>query len=217
MPPRYARIPPIEITSDTADVQPVIDAVNDRIAEINRVLTELEVAESVTRGEDGTSPVIGANLDMDGNRIINLRRSASPTDAVTRQELQDIGILGNPGGEVTFSVPVGFSSGIINLGPLGGGSGQLLTTDDVQTLIEQALGAAVATSRDGELVTIEDKVGVNGRTEGTLAMARDGITGKARHLQAENGRLVVIDVGSTQLLSELVDICLLYTSDAADD
>ena len=204
MPPRYARIPPIE--AEVRDPEQLKMLVNDRIAEINRVLTELEIAESETRGEDGASPMISADLDMDGNNIINLRRSSSPTDAVTRQELQDIGLIGNPGGEVTFNVPVGFSSGIINLGALGGGSGGLVTADDVQTLIEQALGATVATSRDGEIVTTEDPAGVNGRTEGTLAMARDGKTGKARHLQAEDGRLVVIDIGSTRLLSELVEI-----------
>lgn len=179
---RYDRIPLID-PGAAGSPEGVIELVNARIQLINEVLAEISTAEAETRGDDGRTPAFRANVDMGRNRVTNATRSRDSADCVIREELEEIGLLGNPDG-ISFSVPVEFAGGVSSSGPSGGGS-DLTTIEEVINAITQAAGTLPLAS-DGELVN-DRGYGTLGTTQGTLLMFVGG-DGRAQFVRGENGR-----------------------------
>ena len=188
MPPRYGRIPKL---SNSLEGSQLLEALNSIIDEVNIVLNEIGVAESITRGNDGFEPEINTTLNMAGNRIVGVEKSRLPTDVVTRIELEELGLFTNDG-RISFSSDVNFQAGVTATGGSTTASSSSLTT------VEQVLDAAgtateglVATSRPGDIVSRRDD-GVNGTTEGTLAMFVNG-NGRADFAQVHEGAILTQD------------------------
>lgn len=200
---RYDRLTPID-KFELARVGPdgLVDLINDRLNEVNRVLAEIAVAEAKTRGTDGFTPTFITHVDVTNNRITNVAPSKLPNDVVTRQELMDLGLIGNPNGSISFNKPVEFKSGASSTGSSGENS--VVTLDQVSNLINIILGNEVATSVSGSRISTEDAAGANGSTQGTLAMGRSG-DGKADFVQLRNGELVVSDPDVRTLLLMLIE------------
>lgn len=201
MPLSYARIAPIQ---DTTDLAELVRTLNDRINEVNNVFTELETAEAITRGSGGQRTIYNSDLDIGNNRLTNVSPSRRPQDAVTRKELDAVGLLPDTTGELQIQAPVSFNERVYSNAPTSNDGQSFATINDVIGLITLALEGNVAVSRDGDAVTIEDASGANGQTDGTLFMARDGATGKARMLKVINDELVVQSPDVTTLLEILI-------------
>lgn len=201
MPPFYSRIPPIQ---DATDIPEMLRLINDRITEINTVFADLETAEAITRGSGGQRTIYESDIDFSGFRLTNVNQSRMPTDAITRRELDALGLLPDTTGELQITAPVTFNERVTSNAPTSNDGQSFATINDVVSLIEAALEGEVATSRDGQVVTVEDASGANGLTDGTPIMARDGASGKARMLKAINGELVVLSPDVTTLLELLI-------------
>lgn len=200
---RYDRIPQIEISTLSAQFSPreLVDVLNQRIQLMNEVLAEISTAEAETRGDDGRTPSFRANVDMGRNRVTNAQRSRDPFDAVVREELMEIGLLGNPDG-IAFSVPVNFGSGVSSSGPTSGGTGELTTSEQVTDAITQVTGV-VPVARAGQLVDDGD-YGTQGTTDGTLLMIV-GRDGRAQFVRGDNGRAVFEIDHVAEILGEILD------------
>jgi hypothetical protein len=198
---RLSRIPTIFETPQ--DLSNAAQLVNERIEEINRVLAEVEKELTEMKGDDDNEPSFNADIDMNRKRVTNVERSKDPRDVVTRIELLEIGILGSPTGEIRLSRPTVFESGASVEGS-GVGANSVATTDSVLDTITTTLGAEVASSVDGEQVSLERATGVNGITSGTLLMGVDG-GGKARMLRVTDAGLRFYDPNSTALLTLILD------------
>lgn len=197
---RYARIP--IITEPLLDQVMVVEAINARISEINRVFEQLELEQSKLEGTDNNVPVFRNNINLNNNRVTGAARSKDPQDCVTRRELEEIGILGNraDGINITGDLTV---DGSITVTGGSGGSSEIPTSDSIVDLIDDAIGAELATSNDGEVWAREDAAGVNG-SQGTVSMGVDG-SGKARPVELRNGELAVQDHEIHTLLHILIE------------
>lgn len=195
-----ARVPYIEDVPD--DFGRVVEGINDRITEINRIFTEAEAEINQQKGNDGATPIFNSEPDLREHRITNGERSKNPRDFVIRQELMDLGLVGDASGRVVFGGEVEFAGGTVVSGP-SGGSG-VVSGIDLEAVVDSAIGANVATSRDGDQVVVEEADGTDGSTEGTLGMARDQ-DGKARHLRMEQGRLTVTAPRLEGLIEVLIE------------
>lgn len=198
MPPRYGRIANLPEGLEQADL---LEALNAMIDEVNVVLNEVGVAESVSRGDDGFMPFHNSTLDMKDNRIINTLRSRQPTDVVTRIELEEIGLFTNDG-QVSFNAEVNFSQGATVSGG-GGGSTSITTVQQVLETTGSATEGLVATNTDGDRISIRDD-NVNGNAQGTLAMFRDS-NGRAALGQVHEGAQITTDRAVLAMLE------LIYT------
>lgn len=198
--PRYARIAPIQPQPDL-DTDELVRVLNDRITELNIVFTELETAEQITRGSGGQTTIYDSDLDISDQRLTNVKRSRDPKDTVTRRELTELGLFPDSTGKIRISREVEFLDRVSSSAPTSNDGGSFPSNDDVINLINAAIGDNVATSRDGQAVTVENAAGDNGVTEGTLAMARDPQTGKARMLKVVGDNL---QVDSPQIASLLI-------------
>jgi len=199
---RLARIP--IITENVNDILALVDSVNSRIDEINRVLQELEVEHSKAEGKDANMPKFFNNLNLQNHKLVNVARSKDPQDVVTRRELEELGLLGNraDGIKLSQSLTVDGSVTVTNSG--GGGGAELATNSSVFTTVTNIIGETVATSVSGTVITTEDIAGTNGTTAGTLAMAREG-NNKAEFLQLRNGELITSDPELRTLLCILIE------------
>jgi hypothetical protein len=198
---RFARIP--IITENTTDTVNLIDIVNARIDEINRVFQEVEIEQSKAKGDDTNNPTFNNSLDLQSNQIKNVARSRDPGDVVTRRELEEVGILGNRADGISLKGDLTVDGTITLNGPSGGGA-EVPTGDDVADAIDTAIEANMATSNDGNRWDREDAAGIDGSTSGTVAMAVDG-QGKTRPIEIRNGNLPVQDLELRTLLSLLND------------
>lgn len=187
MPPSYNRIPPIEWIP--GDIEAMVTVVNDRIDQINQVLSEVAVAESISRSQDGFTAPFSGNINMQRNRVQNGERSKDSRDHVIRLELEEVGIFSSDG-RINFQRPVNFTSGATS--PGGVGANNLITQVETEDIVNGAVEGAVATSVDGEVVVSEDIEGNDGTTRGTLSMARSD-EGKAQFLQLTGTDLRVQD------------------------
>lgn len=199
MPPRYARIASIEPTGDIAEL---VQSFNARIAELNDIFADLEKAEAITRGSGGQKTLYDSNIDASNFRVTNVATSVDPQDVVTRKELDALGLLPDTTGEMNIKVPVHFTQRVSTEAPTINDGNSFATISDVLYLIQQE--TPVATSRDGQPVTVEDATGIDGITEGTLAMARDAQSGKARMLKVIDDNLQVESPAMAALLEMLI-------------
>lgn len=210
MPPSYNRIPPIErIPTDMTDA---VATINARIDEINQVLAEIALADSSLRGTDSFQPTLFNNIDMQRNRVRNVERSKDPRDVVTRVELEEIGILGNPEG-VSFTGAVNFEITPTSSGAVGGGSNSLGTSGEITDTINDILEGELVVSVSGEIVD-ERELSVNGTTRGTLAMGIDG-QNRAAFVRLVNGAQKVVDPCTNALLTLILQE-LRRLNDATD-
>lgn len=192
--PQYDRVPFLD---EVATLPTLIDEVNARLDEINRVFADLTLAEAKATGQDGFQPEIFNNMDLMQNRVTNLARSKDPGDAVSRVELEELGLFTNDG-QVSFTNPVNFSEGATVSGGAPGSS-SLTSVTQVVAATEAATEGLVATNVSGDSVSVRDD-GVNGVTEGTLAMARNG-HGRADFLTLQNGQLITTSPDIMTMLS----------------
>lgn len=209
---RFARIP--IITEFPQDINEVVDLVNARIDELNRVFTELEVAQEQSKGERSFVPKFQNNLDINQFRLKNVARSRDPQDVVTRRELEEIGILGSRAGGILLSGDLTVDGTITMTGGSAGGS-EIATSQSVENTVTATVSANVATARDGQLWVREDAAGVDGTTEGTTAMAVDG-SGKQRPLEIRNGGLAVDTSELSTLLLLLIEEVRNLRNELAD-
>lgn len=184
MPPSYNRIPPIERVP--ADMTEAVDFINQRIDEINAVLSEIAVAESVTRGQDGFQPAFSNDIDMGRKRVTNAERSKRPRDVVTRVELEELGLFTSEG-VVVFGGEVVFAGGVSSTG--GSGGNTLVTEYSVEALVDAALEGALPVAVPGEFLD-QRTLGVNGTDQGTPMMGRDERS-RADFVHVRNGQMVV--------------------------
>ena len=180
---RYDRLPAIQVVGEVT-AQSLLEALNPILAEINSVLSELSTAEAETRGDDGRTPQFRANIDMDGNRITNASRSRDPEDGVIRQELMDLGLLGDPTGISLNNVTLGPN---VSVPGVGGGSNEIANASGVAEAIA-ALEGTIPVAVEGQEIDGRD-FGRVGTTQGTILMAR-GNDGRVQILQSDNGRLL---------------------------
>jgi hypothetical protein len=120
---------------------------------------------------------------------------------VIRQELLDLGLLGDASGNIVFKGDVEFAGGTVVSGPSGSGS-SISTGVDVTGAISDALGANVATSNDGDRLSVEDVTGENGTSPGTSILGRNG-SGKAKFVQMRGNDILVRDEELTTAIFEL--------------
>lgn len=196
-----ARIPLIEEAID--DPVLLVDTINERLGEANRVLLEVEAELNQQKGNDGAVPIFNNEPDLRVHRITNGQRSKDPRDFVIRQELIDLGLLGDASGKIIFGGEVEFASQVTVSGPTGG-SGGIVTGGDLAGAISLALGSTVATNNAGDVLENEQDDGTNGGTPGTVAMGRDG-DGKARYLTMVGDRLQVDNGSVEELLILLIE------------
>lgn len=197
MPPQYNRIPEIvQVPEDTASF---VEVVNTTIRQINEVFAELNLSDSEFRGNDGFIPTYNNNVNLQENRLRNIARSQESGDAVTRRELEEIGLLGNPDG-VVFNQSVTFGAGASSIPSAGGGS-EIPSIGDVIQLIEDIVAGAIPVAFAGQTVTVQE-YGLLGTTEGTLILGRNG-NGKAEFAEIRNGR-VQVDATDIVPLLELI-------------
>lgn len=194
MPPQYNRIP--EITQVPEDLSQFMEAVNTAIRALNEVMQELNTADSQFRGRDGYTPTFEADVDMGDLRLKNIARSKDGGDAVTRRELEEIGILGNAAG-VVFSSPVTFASGASSA-PSSGGGDELTTGEDVIDAVNAIVEGALPVTQAGESVSIQG-YGQTGNTQGTLSMGRNGF-GRAEFISVREGAILVSSSAQEALL-----------------
>lgn len=186
MPPQYDRIPTL---AEVDEIRGLIEQLNIRFDEINRVFAEIGVAEVLTRGTEGMLPQISNILDMQRNRIVDVERSRQPRDVVTRIELEEMGLFTNDGA-ISFSDTVNFAEGATVTGGATGSTSITTVTQVIEATITATEGL-VPTNVSGDRVDIRDD-GVNGTIEGTLLMARNE-HGRADFLRMEAGCLVSQD------------------------
>jgi len=184
-----ARIPPIW----EDDPRETLEIWNSIIDEINRVFGEVESEVNQQKGNGGT-PVFHAPPDLNMNRITDVGRSQLPDDVVTRQELIDLGLLGDPSGRIVFNGEVEFAGSVYVTGP----PGDIATGAYVEDSIDQALEENVATSNPGDPLGEEQDDGTNSNTTGTAVLGRDE-DGKARFLELTASGLRV-DTGNLEAL-----------------
>lgn len=200
MPRNLARIPTIE--SMPSSMEFMAAQINQVIVEINRVFIETEAEINQQKGNGGAVPVFNNEPDMRQHRITNGERSQDPRDFIIRQEMIDLGLLGDASGNIVFSGNVEFAGGTAVSGPTGGSG--IATGGSVQDAIDTAIGANVATSNDGDRLTVEQADGTNGTTPGTTVLGI-GPDGKARYLRLTRDGLKV-DMGTVEvLLMELIE------------
>ena len=193
MPPPYDRIRPIDRVYEASDLTMVI---NERIEELNRVLAEIALNESRTRGDDGFTPTFNANVNMTRKRITNASRSEHGLDVVIRQELIDLGLY-SESGEIEFNKPVYFANEVRSRTNPGGGN-SLITEETVRQIVAELLDEALAVAFDGDFLTTR-YIGFNGVTPGNPMMGRDE-QGRAVFVKADNEQMAVHDVGTRDLL-----------------
>lgn len=194
-----ARIPTI---NSVVDVEMLRAELNQRLSEINNVMSEIEAETNQQKGNDGAEPVFNAAPNLRQNRIRNGERSKDPRDFVIRQELIDLGLLGDPSGKIVFSGEVEFAGQTVVSGP-SGGSG-IATGGNIADAVDDALEANVATSNDGDRLVEEQADGTNGTTPGTTVLGI-GPDGKARYIPLTQAGLRV-DMSTVEtLLAILID------------
>ena len=198
---RYDRIPRIESVEVSGDPIAMVDAINDTISEINRVFQEIGVAQSATRGQDGFSPAFDSNIDMKNNRVTRAARSKEPGDAVTRLELEELGLFQNGSG-INFSGPVNFSGSVTTDGSTGGGTGGLPSIGEIVDIVEGIVGAEVPANVSGDPVTEFEDMD-RGSTRGTVIMGVDG-DGRAAFPRVFNRRWAVSDMVVASLLTAVL-------------
>lgn len=195
MAPKYDRIP--EISQVPEDLNELVIFLNTVIRQLNEVFAELNLSDSQFRGNDSFTPTFNNDVDLNRFRLRNISRSQDGGDAVTRRELEEIGILGSAAG-ILFKQPVTFTQNLFSEGPQGGGGSELPNNDDVSDMITSMTAGIVPVAVSGEVIDDQD-VFANGTTEGTLSMARNG-RGRADFLQIRNGQLQTGDVQACALL-----------------
>ena len=195
---RYDRIPALEVVGEVT-AQVLLDLLNPIIGEINAVLAELGTAEAETRGDDGRTPQFRADIDMNRKRITNAERSRDPYDVVVRQELMDIGLIGDPRGATLNNVTLGTN---VTVSGAGGGSAQIATSDDVAEAVVQATGA-IPVAVEGQRIVGRD-YGTQGTTEGTLLLIRNG-DNRAEFVRGDNGRILLESEGTNELLAQVLE------------
>lgn len=199
---RLARIP--IITEPVNDIGMVVESINYRIDEINRVLQELELDQAKQKGDDSNVPKLNNNLDLQNFKLLNVARSRNPQDVVTRRELEEIGILGSRSNSIELTGDLTVNGTVTVNGPQGaGGDFTVITQAQVEALISAALGTEVATTRDGSFWSREAASGVDGDS-GTVAMGVDG-QGKARPLELRDGELPIQDMEVRTLLALILE------------
>lgn len=199
MPPRYDRI--AAISPYPNDLAELTDAINRLVQQINDVFTEMAVADSQYRGRDGYRPTFENRINAGGFRISNAVRSRNPDDVVIREELEEIGLLGNPDG-ISISKPVNFTGGVTSTPSQGGGGSDLATITDVIDQVTALIEESVALAVSGQRVFGRD-YGRTGTTQGQLGMAQGG-DGRADFLQQRNGNLLVEQPNVCDLLTEIL-------------
>lgn len=187
MPPPYGRITRIDPATAETDLAAFIEQINERIDALNNVLAEIALAEARTRGEEGLVPGFGASITLNGNRITDVDRSRDPNDVVTRIELEERGIFTTTG-DISFHGPVNFEAGVTTTGPVGGGTGSLITEGAVDDIVNSALEGAFPLAEAGEFLQ-EASGGENG-DDGTPIMGRDG-EGNAAFIGTINKQMLV--------------------------
>lgn len=198
---RLARIP--IITEPVGDVQMLVQLVNRQIDSINHSLQDIELELAKLAGFDGRQPTFYNDINMQNLQVTNVRRSKDPQDVVTRRELEELGILGGLDEAMRLTVDVIIEGDLSVLGGGGGGS-SVVTTDDLDDVVDGAIEDNVATSVDGDLFVREDAAGVNGTTQGTVAMGVDG-QGKVRPVELREGQLPVYDSELRELIKVLIE------------
>lgn len=197
MPPTYDRIRPIDRVTQVADL---VHIINERLEEINRVLAEIALSESRTRGDDGLTPTFNANIDLSRKRVTNVAKSEHPNDVVTRQELIELGLYSSDG-RINFTRPVLFSSEA-RFGDNPGGGNSLITEETVIEIVTALLEEALAVAVDGKFL---DKrfLGYNGTDKGNPLMGRDE-QGRAVFIKSDNEQISVHDAGVRGLLEMIL-------------
>ena len=195
MPPIYDRIP--EIDQVPEDLNALVIFLNTVIRQLNEVFAELNLSDSQFRGNDDFIPTFNNDVDLNRFRLRNISRSQRGGDAVTRRELEEIGILGSAFG-VTFNTPVTFNQQLFSQGPQSGGGAEIPNNDEVGDMIAEGTAGIIPMAVSGEAVD-DREVFTTGSTEGLLGMARDG-RGTAEFLQIRNGHLQTADTQACALL-----------------
>lgn len=199
MPPRYSRVP--EITQAPRDLPELQARMNTAIRVVNEVLEEIALADSQLRGRDGFTPQFEADVDLGGQRLRNISRSQRGGDAVTRRELEEIGILGNPNG-VVFNRSVTFAAGATsNVSALGGG--EIPTTDGILELVNTVVAGAIPVAVAGDSVTTQS-YGRLGTTQGSLILGRNG-SGRAEFAEIRNGHVLIASDQIVGLLTLILE------------
>lgn len=188
MPPRYNRIP--ELDQAPNDLTDLVVQLNSIVRQVNEVFGELGVSDSQLRGNDGFTPTFNADVDLNRFRLRNISRSQDGGDAVTRRELEEIGILGNPDG-INFNGAVTFNSNIFAAGSQGGGGNELATNEDVETLVTSALEGLVPVAVEGQILDDATPFAL-GEDEGQPMMARNE-RGRARFAQMRGEDILMHD------------------------
>lgn len=188
-----------ELDTNKTDPADIIKGINLVIQQLNRVLNEVSQAHAELKGLDENNPQILRPLDMNRQRISNVQRSRRAHDVVTREELTELGILGNKG-TVKFTGPVEFASTATVSGSSGG-------TSEVATIGQVVAGSTGGgtVARDGDNISIEQADGQNGTSDGTVIMGMDGER-KARMLRSDSKGLRTYDSAGAEVLSEIRDL-----------
>ena len=199
---KLVRIP--TITGPVDNVEEVVDNINMVIDEINRALQEIELAQSKLEGTDNHTPTFQSAPNLNNFRVTNVARSRDPQDVVTRRELEEIGILGSRRNGLSLSGDITVDGNVFITGPTEGGSNAVPTITQVSTLITTNIEANVPSTSDGNLWVREDAAGIDGSTQGTVAMGVDG-NGKARPIEIRNGELPIQDSEVRYLLACILE------------
>jgi hypothetical protein len=198
---QFGRVP--IITEPAMDMQMLVQLVNFRIDEFNRALYEVELEIAKLEGLNDYEPTFHNHMNMQNLRIKNVARSREPQDVVTRRELEEIGLFGNLEDAIRLTVDLIVDGDLIVTGGSGGGS-SVVTNDDLEETVDEAIENNVATSVDGDLFVREDAAGINGTTPGTVAMGVDG-EGKVRPVELREGQLPVYDSELRELIKILIE------------
>lgn len=195
MPPPYARISRLADMPTT--LEDLATMINQRLEDINEVLTNIAVADSQVRGNDGYTPTFNAAVNMSRKNINNVARSREPRDAVTRVELEELGIFSNDG-RISFTGDVEFQKSARTTAPSGGGNA-FITEERVREIIDTVISEALSVAFDGTHLSVRT-LGINGRDLGNPVMGRDE-TGRAEFVGSHNKHLLVHDSSVTTLLT----------------
>lgn len=195
MPPQYDRIP--EISQVPEDINGLVLFLNTVIRQINEVFAELNLLDSRVQGNDNFTPTFNNDVDLNEFRLRNISRSQRGGDAVTRRELEEIGILGSAAG-IQFNRAVTFNSNLFAQGPQGGGSSEIPTNSEVNDMINSATTGLVPVAVEGQRLDSATPFSA-GQDEGQPMMGRNG-RGRAEFFQMRNGRVQMQDIDACALL-----------------
>jgi len=191
--------------TDLVNLQNETTAVNA----INNNNAAIEVAMENTLSRDGTSPnQMGANLDMNGNRILNLPSAASADEPVRLQDLADYAT----GGVVTF-----------NAVPVGGTTGQVLTKnsntdyDDSWQTIPTPPPSSVTgvNSQTGDVIIATSPLGRLTLTSGTAVTTADVTGATSIYYTFSQGNQIPIYSGTVMVPTTFTELTLALDSNGS--